>query len=158
MWGGVNRKNVSILILIRVQHSKDLPLCHKSVHLCIESFLRRWRHLLSPPSSCCAPAPAPWCCPASSPPSSNLGSEPSHTASRSVGTAHLQILHILGLCVPPKWHRGQSCVGNEKKQTNVITAREPPRAPRFEILPETGRGAEYERRRGPTLLDLQLSI
>ena len=36
----------------------------------------------------------------------------------------------------------------------MITAREPPRAPRFEILPETGRGAENERRRGPTLLDL----
>ena len=46
------------------------------------------------------------------------------------------------------------CDSTEKKQGRVITAREPPRAPRFEILPETGRGAENERRRGPTLLDL----
>ena len=94
MWEGVNRKNVPILILIRRQRPKDLPLCHKSVHLCVESFFGRWRHLLGSPPSCCTPAPAPWRGPAPSSPSSNLGSEPSNTTCRSVCTAHLQILHI----------------------------------------------------------------
>ena len=74
---------------------RDLPLRHKSVHLCVEGFLRGWRHLLSPPPPCCAPAPAPWCGSSSSPASSNLGPEPSHTTSWSVCTAHLTIIFLI---------------------------------------------------------------
>ena len=60
---------------------------------------------------------------------------------------------------PNKYLYHQDCATaaiakRRENQSSVFTARDPPLAPRFEILPETGLGAEYERRRGPTLLDL----